>query len=87
MGRHATDLSGFQGKYFTVLRRIGTYRLPSGSKSGTKAIWLCRCVCGTEFASISPVLLTRRETMSCGCMRRRDNHEYYELTGKTLPPE
>lgn len=61
----AKDLSGLKRPYYTVLRRYGTYR--SGGKA-VKALWLCRCGCGTEFAEEARHIISGRRK-SCGCLR------------------
>lgn len=72
-GRPADDLTGWVGDYFTVLRRYGTYRSPAGR---TKALWLCRCGCGAEFAA-QACQIVGGQRKSCGCLRgmKKDEKE------------
>ena len=70
-GRHAHDLTGWVGEYFTVLRSYGTYQSPAGR---TKALWLCRCGCGVEFAAQGGQIVCGRRK-SCGCLRGMKKEE------------
>ena len=68
MKGHFEDLTGTVGPYYTVLRRYGTYRAPNGKSSAV--LWLCRCGCGTEFATRAADV-KRGRIKSCGCLRER----------------
>lgn len=55
------DLAGQRFGRLVVLRRAGS--TPTG-----KALWLCRCDCGTEKAVTGVALrMTRKPVRSCGC--------------------
>ena len=64
-GRPADDLTGWVGPYFTVLRRYGTYHGPNGK---SRALWLCRCGCGVEFACQAGAIKSGQRK-SCGCLK------------------
>lgn len=57
----ARDLAGKQFGRWTVLVRAGSRE--------QRALWLCRCDCGTERA-VAGVVLRRGSSKSCGCLRR-----------------
>ena len=63
-GRPADDLTGWVGPYFTVLRRYGTYH---GAGGKSRALWLCRCGCGVEFACPAETIKSGQRK-SCGCL-------------------
>lgn len=63
-GRPADDLTGWVGDYFTVLRRYGTYQAQNGK---SRAVWLCRCGCGVEFACPADTIKSGQRK-SCGCL-------------------
>lgn len=75
MGRKAKDLTGYESKYYTVLRRIGTHR---HGKNSVCPVWLCRCACGTEFAEKTGNIVSGQRK-SCGCMRSAENRELFEM--------
>lgn len=72
MKGHFEDLTGTVGPYYTVLRRYGTYRAPNGKSSAV--LWLCRCGCGTEFATRAADV-KRGRIKSCGCLREITREE------------
>ena len=56
------DLTGRKFGRLTAIRREGT------SKDG-KALWMCRCECGS-ITIVKSSLLTSGHTRSCGCLQR-----------------
>jgi hypothetical protein len=63
MSPRAVDLSGQTFGHWTVIKRV--------LLSSKKAMWQCRCECGTV-RSVAGHSLTAGGTRSCGC-RKRDN--------------
>lgn len=61
MARPAIDLAG---QTFGRLRVVGRARVKANG-----AVWECSCACGGRIAVIRQHL-TRRDTQSCGCLRR-----------------
>lgn len=59
------DISGQSFGNWRVVRRVPS---PPG-----KALWLCRCVCGSE-RLISTAFVRRGEPKSCGCKRGKHRH-------------
>lgn len=66
------DISGQTFNHLTVLRR-------EGKDSTGKTTWLCQCICGNNTV-VSGLNLKSGNTMSCGCLRHRENAE--NLTDK-----
>lgn len=58
----AIDLTGERFGRLRVIRR-------NGSSQHKKALWLCRCDCGTEVSVVSASLRSGL-TESCGCLQR-----------------
>lgn len=56
------DISGFRGKYYTVLKRVEN--LPNNKNTR----WLCLCDCGKEFVAFKGEI-TSGKLKSCGCKR------------------
>lgn len=67
MSNNKHNLAGQQFGWLTALRRSGSER--------SKALWLCRCICGFN-KQIAASELVAGQVKSCGCMRRniRKNH-------------
>ena len=73
------DLKGQRFGRWTVLEYAGTDKRK-------KALWLCRCDCGTERV-VSAALLRKGESQSCGCLAKERRAEarkakLEELTGQ-----
>ncbi len=49
-----------------------------GSSRDHKALWRCRCDCGTETV-VRSTQLTQGKTRSCGCLLRRSRHKATNL--------
>lgn len=65
MANPIKDLTGKRFGRLTVIRRVGTYRAPSGP---TDPIWECRCDCG-KVVNVRRPALSSGCTTSCGCYR------------------
>lgn len=65
MGRKAIDLTGQRFGKWTVVREI-----EERDKHG-RAMWECRCDCD-ELRDVPGTLLSRGQSKSCGCVRKRD---------------
>ena len=63
------DLTGQRFSYWLVVARAGAVKTSNGSK----ALWLCRCECGTEKV-ITTTALRTKNTVSCGCKRGSHHH-------------
>lgn len=64
----AQDLTGAVFGRWTVLQKAGR------TANGRNCKWLCFCACGTKKEVVSTVL-TRGESLSCGCLRREISAE------------
>lgn len=78
-GRKAVDLVGRVFGRLVVIAR-------SGSNARKRAIWLCRCACGTECTKVSSDLLSG-DSNSCGCLRlepyaRKHGHAAMQANGQ-----
>lgn len=69
MAMRSVDLTGQKFGYLTAIRRAGT------SKCG-RAMWVCRCDCGTEVERLSQYLraAAREHPRSCGCRHGNTQH-------------
>ena len=56
--------------WWTVIRREGSIRVPSGYFC---AVWLCRCICGTE-RIVRGTYLRTGDSKSCGCQLGTHRH-------------
>lgn len=72
------DLNGQTFGRLTVLNRDGS--------QGSKARWLCLCVCGNTVLKTSNDL-TSGNTRSCGCLRREMTAQKLATHGQTNSPE
>lgn len=69
------DLTGQRFGYLTVIERSGSWRPKSGVKRGIRAMWHCRCDCGSECDVIGESL-TNGDVTSCGC-KKMSKYELY----------
>lgn len=71
MAMPAKDLTGQKFGYLTAVARAG-----SSDGVNRKALWLCRCECGTEVIRESQYLRTKHRTQprSCGCHHGNQTH-------------
>lgn len=78
-GRTAIDMTGQVFGRLTVIARAGSAR----TSTGTKALWRCQCLCGTE-RIVRRTCLISGNTGSCGCLgaelRRGEAHTASKLT-------
>lgn len=68
------DLTGRRVGRLTVVARDTSAR----KRSGTQALWLCDCDCGTTGHLVSSQDLRQNHTTSCGCRRRDKDPDAYK---------